>query len=142
MWIIEHSTTPHGVVNSLSQSGDEIPKNTARITYKTIGLPIRPGFRTRPPTPGSQDFLKPHAACAPRQIRVGIELDFLKVGGRFDSQTTAFPLAKYGVEVCRNCALAIRLGQPPEFYSRFTNSFKTNSYQVLCHLNGKTSSRK
>jgi hypothetical protein len=117
MWIIQHSTTPHGVVNSLSQSGTKSIRHVSQPSSFPACHTKQSVSPYAPPYPGSQDFLKPHAAYAPRQIQVGIELDFLKVGGRFDSQTTAFPLAKYGVVVCRNCELAVRFGQPPEFYA-------------------------
>jgi hypothetical protein len=66
MRTIEHSTTPHDVVNSLSHSGDEFQKTTIGITassftarYTNDRSPIRPGFRTHHRRP--QNFLKPNA---------------------------------------------------------------------------------
>jgi hypothetical protein len=66
MRIIEHSTTPHEVVNSLFPLGDEIQKRTVHITaflvhsmlYKpSVSPPARLPYPTHYQWP--QNFLKP-----------------------------------------------------------------------------------
>ena len=151
MWIIEHSTTPHDLVNSLSHCGTKSQKNTVRITalllpsmpYKTTGLPIRPGFRTRPATRGRKNFLKPNAAYAPRQIQLGIELDFLEGRRKVRLTKNRLPACK-----TRSSSLAgigswlFALGSILSFIASSLTLSKQTAYQVLCRLRSRTSSRK
>src|SRR5258708_7402219 len=86
MWIIEHSTTPHDVVTRFPTLG----RNPKKIQYLSqpssfpachTKQPVSPSgpASVRNPLPGGRkNFLKPNAAYAPRQIQLGIELDFLE----------------------------------------------------------------
>src|SRR5216684_6199278 len=83
MWIIEHSTTPPGAVNSLSHSGTKSPKNTVHITafrLPRIPQPAPPSSPASAPDPRPEVAKLPQTECRlrPRQIQLGIELVFLE----------------------------------------------------------------
>src|SRR6266851_4066613 len=110
MRIIEHSTTPHDLVNSLSHSGTKFKKERcvsqpSSLTHaiQTIGLPIRPGFRIRPTASGRK-------TSSNRMRGVGI------VSSLF------------------------ALGSILELYCLVTKSFKTNRLSPLVPSHSRTSS--
>jgi hypothetical protein len=84
MWIIEHSTTPPDVVNSLplwAHSGTKSPKNTVHITaFRLPRMPQPAPHPARLPyatlDPGSQNFLKPNVAYARARFSWALNLFF------------------------------------------------------------------
>ncbi len=148
MWIIEHSTTPPDVVNSLSHSGPTLGRNPQKI--RCVSQPSAlPACHNRSPHPA----LLPYATLEPGRktssnrmsptprARFSWALNFFFRRSAEGSVHKELPSRLQNTEpvVCRNCELVIRCGQHPGFYCLFTNSLKTNCLSGLVHLHSRTS---
>ena len=152
MRIIEHSTTPHDVVNSLSHCGTKSQK--MRYLSQPSSFPEchtqQPVSASGPASvcatqPGVANFLKPNAAQASRQI-LGGHLNLISRKSA-EGSTHQEPPSRWQnreLVVCRKCERVIGCGQHRnyKFHCLFTNSYKTNCLSGLVHFHRRTSSRK